>query len=185
MKIIKKYKNRIILGIIVLLTLILSMVLFFKFDNDGMSNSGIYKIKYRVSQNDAWTKYTRNGMTIGNKENPIQNIELKINEKKGKVYYYTYTNNWSEQTFGSLKDDAKKIYGLKINTSDVLHKKYDICYRTYNKKDKWLNWACNGEISGNKEEPITAVEIKIIPKNVVKFDYLKDFNKTLEKNKNF
>lgn len=185
MKKIKKNKNRIVFGIIVLLTLIVSFIIYNKFDNDGMDNSGIYKIKYRVSQNGIWSDYSKNGMSAGDKENPIQNIQFKVKEKEGRVYFYTYTNKWSEQNFKVMSSNSNKIYGLKINTSNLLHKKYDVCYRTYNKKDKWLNWTCNGEISGNKDEPITALEIKIIPKGSVRFDYLKDFNKELETMKNF
>ena len=184
MEFIKNNKNRIIVGVIILLTLIISMIIFYRFDNDGMNNSGIYNIKYKVYQN-GWSKYSKNGKTAGDGETPIQNINIKLNEKLGKVYYYTYTNDWSEQNYEAALENSKEIYGIKINTSNVLYKKYDICYRTYNEKDKWLNWTCKGKISGNKEEPITAIEIKIIPRNVVKFDYLRDFNKTLETKKNF
>ena len=70
---IKKYKNKIIFGIIVILMLIISMIIFYKYDNDGMNNSGIHNVKYKISQNDEWTKYSKNGMVVGNKENPIQN----------------------------------------------------------------------------------------------------------------
>jgi len=84
-----------------------------------------------------------------------------------------------------MDENSRQIFGLKMKVSNLLHNKYDICYRTYNKKDKWLNWTCNGEIAGNKEEPITALEIKIIPKGTVKFDYLKDYNKKIDSSKNF
>ena len=106
-------------------------------------------------------------------------------ETDGRIFYNVYTNKWSEQNYQAMDENVKKIYGLKIGISNTLRKKYDVCYRTYNKKDKWLNWICDGDISGNKKEPITALEIKIIPKKVIKFDYLKDYNKNLEANKNF
>ena len=181
----KNIKNYIIIGAIILLGLIASILIYYRFDSDGMNNKSIYNIKYRVYQNGKWSKYSKNGMIVGDKENPIQNIELKFNEKKGQVYYYTYTNTWSDQIYKSLKENANQIYGIELNTSDILFQKYTICYRTYNKQDKWLNWSCNGVTNGNKDEPITAIEIKIIPKNGVKFDYLKDYNKKLETNKNF
>lgn len=184
MELIMKNRSRMIVGIIILLALIISLIIFYKLDTDGMNNSGIFTIKYRVYQDD-WSRYSKNGMTAGDKENPIQNLDIKINEKQGLVYYNTYTNKWSEQNYKASTDNANQIFGIKINTSNVLHKKYDICYRTYNKKDKWLNWTCNGGLSGNNEEAITAIEIKMIPKGTVKFDYLKDYNKTLETNKNF
>lgn len=184
MNFIKKNKNRIVVGVIILLTLIVSMIIFYSFDNDGMNNSGIYNVKYKVNQN-GWTKYSRNGMTAGDKKTPIQNLEIKAKDKDGSIYYEIYTSKWSEQNYNATKNNSNQIYGIRINTSNKLYKKYDVCYRTYNNKDKWLNWTCKGNISGNKEEPITAIEIKIIPKDVVKFDYLRDFNKVLESEKNF
>lgn len=185
MKTIKKYKKYIIIGITIILMLVLSMLIYYINDSDKMNNKGIYNIKYKVFQNEKWSKYFKNGITVGDKKNPIQNIEFNINKKYGIVYYKTYTNEWSKQISVSLDDKPNLIYGLTINRTNILRKKYNICYRTYNKKDKWLNWACDGEISGNKEEPITALEVKIIPKGAVKFEYLKDYNKVLEKNKNF
>ncbi len=181
----KRIKNYIIVGAIILLGLIASILIYYRFDSDGMNNKYIYNIKYRVYQNGKWSKYSKNGMIVGDKENPIQNIELKFNEKKGQVYYYTYTNTWSDQIYKSMKENATQIYGLEMRESDILFQKYTICYRTYNKVDKWLNWTCNGTTSGNKEEPITALEIKIIPNNGIKFDYLKDYNNKLSTSKNF
>ncbi len=185
MKIINKYKNQLVIGAITILALIASMIIFYKLDNDGMNNYGIYNVKYKVYQNNKWSKSSRNGIEIGDKINPIKNIEISTKENEGKVYFYTYTNEWSEQTFIKGENNEKDISGIKMKLSDKLYKKYKVCYRTYNKKDKWLNWACSGEISGNKKEPITAIEIKIIPKNSVKFEYLKDYNKVLNNSENF
>ena len=181
----KSIKKHIIIGAIILLGLIASMLIYFKVDSDGMKNLAIYNIQYRVYQNGKWSKYSKNGMLVGDKENPIQNIELKFNDRKGQIYYHIYTDDWSDQIYQSLKNDANQIFGIKMNTSNTLFQKYDICYRTYNKKDKWLNWSCNEIINGNKEEPITAIEIKIIPKNSVKFDYLRDYNKKVKASKHF
>ena len=181
-------KYKIFIAIILAVVLVVGVVLFIvitRKNTDGMNNKDIFNVKYKVYQNGKWSKYTKNGMTIGDKEHPIQNIEFKYNEDKGGIFIETYTNEWSGQEHNVLSKNLEKIYGIKILTSNVLYKKYNICYRTYNKKDKWLNWTCSEEISGNKEEPITAIEVKLIPKKVIKFDYLKDFNEVLESNKNF
>ena len=185
MKKILKYKNKILVLIIILLILITSLILFYKLDNDGMNNYNIYNIKYKVYQNNKWSNKEKNGITIGDKENPIQNISISVKDKEGRVYFSTYTNNWSKQIYDEQKENSSEIYGVKFNTTNTLHRKYKICYRTYNKKDKWLNWSCEGIINGNKEEPITAIEIKIIPRNGIKFDYLKNYNEALDANKNF
>ena len=79
-----------------------------------------------------------------------------------------------------MKEKNPNRYFFIKENIESLNKKFDICYRTYNKKDKWLSWTCNGNISGNINENITALEIKIIPKNIVKYDWLKDYNKTLK-----
>ena len=185
MEIIKKYKIRIAIGALILLGLIASLLIFNKLNTDKMNNNKIYNVKYKVYQNGKWSRNKKNGLTVGDKENSIQNLEIKIKTDKGYAYYTAYTTDWSEQNYKAMEKNSKQIYGFKMKVSNLLHKKYDMCYRTYNKKDKWLNWTCNGEISGNSEEPITALEIKIIPKNSVKFDYLRDFNKTLDSSKNF
>ena len=185
MKYIKENKKSIILIIIIAIVTIVSMFAIIKLNTDGMNNYGVYNIKYKIFQNGKWSKFSKNGITVGDKENPIQNISISAKQRKGRIYYYTYTNDWSDQIFETPKDNSNQISGLKFNLSDTLYKKYSICYRTYNKKDKWLNWTCDGEISGNKEEPITALEIKIIPKGSLKFDYLKDFNKTINASNNF
>lgn len=185
MEFIKKNKKFIIIGALVLIVLVASIIIYNKTNNDGMNNKNIYNIKYRVYQNGKWSKYSKNGMTVGDKKNPIQNLEFKYNKEKGLIFYNAYGKDWSDQQFEAMSKNIENIYGIEINTSDLLYKKYDICYRTYNSKDKWLNWACNNEISGNKEEPITAIEVKLIPKKIIKFDYLKDFNKTLETKKGF
>lgn len=184
-KIKEQTKNYIVIGAIIILVIVATMILLNSLDNDGMNNRNIYNVKYSVYQNGKWSKYSKNGMVAGDKENPIQNIDFKIKENKGRIYYYTYTNDWSEQIFDTKESISNQIYGLKINITDTLYKRYVVCYRTYNNKDKWLNWGCNGEISGNKEEPITAIEVKIIPKGSLFFDYLKDYNKKLKVEKNF
>lgn len=182
---IMKYKKYIIFGAAIIFMLIVSILIYNGVNTDKMVNKGIYKVKYKVSQNDKWSKYSRNGITSGNMKDAIKNIDIKIkNSKKGSIYYSVYTGSWSDQIFQST-DLKKEITGIKIGITGSLYKKYSVCYRTYNKKDKWLNWTCDSNTSGNKEEPVTAIEIKIIPKKAVKFDYLKDYNKVKDSNKNF
>lgn len=182
---IKKNKNYIVIGAIALLAFALILILVYRLDSDGMTNIGIYNIKYQINQDGNWSKKVRNGKTIGDKTNPIKDIKLNINNtNKGKLYYSVYTNKWSNQSYEYSPID-KEIRGIRIGLSDALFNKYSVCYRTYNKKDKWLNWTCDYGISGNDKESITAIEIKIIPKNVIKFDYLRDFNKVKETSKNF
>ena len=106
-------------------------------------------------------------------------------EDKGLIHYHTYTDEWTEQMYKPFTENLNYIYGIEISGSDILYKKYDICYRTYNKKDKWLNWTCNDEMSGNIKEPITAIEIKLIPKVSDKKEYLRDYNEELESSKGF
>ena len=182
---IKEYKKYIILGVAIICMLIISILIYNNVNTDKMVNKGIYKVKYKVSQNDKWSKNSKNGITSGNKKDAIKGIDIKIkNNKKGNIFYSVYTDSWSDQLSESTLS-KKEIKGIKIGVTGSLYKKYSVCYRTYNKKDKWLNWTCDSSVSGNKEEPVTAIEIKIIPKNSVKFDYLKDFNKVKDTNKNF
>ena len=183
---INKNKKYLVLGGAILLLLVISIFIYNNFSNDGMNNKGIYNIKYRVYQNGKWSWYTKNGMTIGDKEHPINNIEFKYKENKGLIHYHIYIDDeWTEQLYNSINTNEKNLTGIKIGDSNVLYKKYDICYRTYNKKDKWLNWTCNDKMSGNKDEPITAIEIKLIPKGSDKKEYLRDYNEELESSKGF
>ena len=107
----KKYKIFIALILLVILIVLLVNLIT---NNDGMKNKGIYNVKYRVYQNGKWTKYSKNGMTIGDKEHPIQNIEFKYNEEKGYVYYNVSGNDWSEQQYGQMKNNLENIYSLQI-----------------------------------------------------------------------
>ena len=75
----------------------------------------------------------------------------------------------------NMKTSIEYGKGIRILNAASFLKNYDVCYRTYNKKDKWLNWTCNGSITGNINENITAIEIKTIPKKIIKSDYLKDY----------
>lgn len=167
-KILKNKKVLISLAVTVLIIIFVIFIINNK--NDGMENTGISKVKYRTyTKTSDWTKWRKNGLTSGNLNTSITRVEIKSKKDSYFVEYY-FDDNWSDSN-----ENDKNIKGIKVlNTASFL-KNYDVCYRTYNKKDKWLNWACNGSISGNINENITAIEIKTIPKRIIKSDYLKDY----------
>ena len=135
------------------------------------------KVYYRTyTKENGWSKWSKNGLTSGNKEDDILNIEVKVKPKKqGGVTYNVYQKEWSGNT---EKLKKQKIKSVKFGLVGKMYRKYDVCYRTYNETNKWLEWACDGEISGNKTKNIKALEVKIIPKNVIKNDYLREYNST-------
>lgn len=164
-----------IISFVFIIIIIGLIIIFAEKNNDGMSNEGILKINYRTYTN-YWNKYSKNGVTSGNKKDFIKDIDIKIDKtNKGSLFYEVYTDKWSDQ-INDYTQIGTEINGIKIGLSDTLYRKYDVCYRTYNNKDKWLNWTCNFTVSGNIDKTITAIEIKVIPKNSIKFDYLKDYN---------
>ena len=175
----KELLNRKKIMILIVIIFLFFVILFLIYQH---LNNDIYNTKYRVYQNGKWSNYSQNGMTVGDKKHPIQNIGFKYNNSKGYLYYNVFTEEWSEQQYSQMKNNQEKIFGLQINISNILHKKYLICYRTYNKKDKWLNWSCDGETNGNYKESITSIEVKIIPKDSNKKEYLKDYIEEIELN---
>ena len=184
----KKKLILIIVTAIILVTLIVIIVN--KFNNDGMENSGILNVYYRTyTKEKGWSKWSKNGITSGNKKDNILNIEVKVKKKeKGLVVYRVYTINedWSEEEY-SIENKMKEatITGIKMGLTDTIGKKYSICYRTYNEESKWYNWACDGQASGNKEKEMKAIEIKVVPINVVYRDYLKDYKNASIKSEGF
>ena len=61
---------------------------------------------------------------------------------------------------------------LLIVNKDVIHTKgIKIYFRTYSEKNGWTIWSRNGQINGNKKEPITAIQIKIKSKSNGKVFY--------------
>ena len=180
--------KKIIIPIVFFIVLIVGTIVFVNSKNDGMSNTNEIKIYYRTYYKDKWSKWSKNGITSGDYENNIKNIQIKVKTRtEGYVFYNVYSNGkWINEITNNSKIKNNAIKGLSFENMDTIYNKYDICYRTYNKKDKWLGWACNGEVSGNSEENVTALEVKIIPKNVTRYEWLKDYNKTLmESSKNF
>ena len=173
----KKNIKKVTIALLIILLLVICIVgIVKKVTSDGMNNKGIFRVSYRTYTNK-WNSFKRNGKTSGNKKDKISDIEIKIkNTKKGNLFYSVYTDSWSDQ-FNNYSKIGKDIKGIRVGLFGSLNNKYSVCYRTYNKKDKWLNWICDYGISGNIDETVTAVEVKIIPKKSIKFDYLKDFNK--------
>lgn len=186
-KIKEKLENKkllFLLSIVVIAIIIIIGIIFVtNSKNDGMENTKQISIYYKTyTDEDGWSKWSKNGLTSGNKKYAIKNIKIKVRTKdNGFVSYGVYSNKkWKDdlEEDSSLKNNY--IRGLYFYNVNTLSSKYNICYRTYNKKDKWFAWACDEEISGNINENITAVEIKIIPKNVIMYEWLKDYNKTLK-----
>lgn len=181
-KLTRKRKN--FIYIVTFILLLFMFVLTLQIKTDGMKNANEATVYYRVyTKENGWSRWSKNGITSGNKKNNILNIQIKTKSKySGITAFKIYNKNWSkyydsktdEGNYKKLK--SSNIKAIKIFNDSELRKKYQICYRTYNKKNKWLNWVCEDEISGNKNENITAIEIKQIPNNVIKNEYLKDYD---------
>ena len=170
-------KKILILGLLVFAVIFMIVFMLKKFNTDGMEQTKGIKVYYRTyTKENGWSKWSKNGLTSGNKEDDILNIEVKVKPKKqGGVTYNVYQKEWSGNT---EKLKKQKIKSVKFGLVGKMYRKYDVCYRTYNETNKWLEWACDGEISGNKTKNIKALEVKIIPKNVIKNDYLREYNST-------
>lgn len=177
-KIIKKYRILIII-ISILLFFLIVVGLFAKINSDGMENAGITKIKYRVyTKKDGWSKWSKSGITAGDLKNPITKIEIKLNDGDDIVYsYYTEENEWSEMITSSqnISDEENNIKAIKFSLFYNMSLKSEICYRTYNEENEWLDWTCNDDISGNIDEDVLGLQVKIIPRNIIKSDYLRDY----------
>lgn len=168
------------------ITVIMFCIIFFSFiiiikknnSNDGMENTGIKTVYYYVFSNGSWSKKSKNGITSGNKKNQIKNIDIKLGlfEKEHITYSFYDGKKWNDFIEDEKKSKKYNIYGFRMSGTQKLTTRYDICYRTYNLKTKWLRWSCNYVPNGLENNPITAIEIKIIPKNVIKNSYLKDYN---------
>ena len=176
------FKNKkIILIILVFVILIVGTIILINNKNDGMDQSGILTVKYRTYSNkNGWSKWTKNGITSGNLSDDISNIEFKLKAKDGTISYQTYSieDGWSETKEIDKHYDKKNINGIKIELIDGIYKKYSICYRKYNKENKWLEWSCNGQVNGNKSQRVNGIQVKIVPRGIILRNYLKDYNST-------
>ena len=181
---IKKNKKVIlILSFIIILFLIL--ILNFLSKNDGMNQYGIENINYKVYlANKGYSKSVKNGVTAGNYKDSIKDIKINIDNRYGVITsFYSKKDEWKEIPKIKTRDN---INAIKLDLYYGQSKNYDICYRTYNQKDKWLGWSCkSNDINGNIKENILAVQIKLIPHGVVKYDYLKDYDLNAKTNIGF
>ena len=174
-------KKKLFLLILALLVIIILIVVTIKnLNTDGVENKGILKVYYRTyTKEKGWSRWVKNGKTSGNELNDIKNIQIKIKQgKDDKVVYRFYDTKWSKEYNINTKIKNRQIKAIKLGLTSKLSRKYDVCYRTYNNDNKWLEWSCNGGINGNKNRSITAIEVRIIPRDIVKYDYLKDYNKS-------
>lgn len=170
----KKEFCLLIVALLVLVSSLINLIIF------NINNSNKVTVCYRTyTKENGWTKWYKNGETSGNKKDEILNIQVKAKtNKKGKIGYRLFNNKnkWSEEYSFGDKLNANVINGIKIGSTEDIYKKFDVCYRTYNEKNKWLEWTCNGYPSGNKKEKIKAIEIKVLKKGSLKYDYLKNYN---------
>lgn len=187
MKILFKNKKIIIFFIFITIILLISYFINYDIRDDGMKNIKDLKILYKTtSKSKSFSNWKQYGILSGNNKSNdyITKIKLKTNGDSNKISYAIFNKEWGEY---GIKDNYnnQKIYGLRIDVYHEYLKRYNICYRTHNKKDKWLGWTCNGETSGNKKYPINGIQVKIIPKNSVLKEYLKDYNIDKPTSKNF
>lgn len=175
-KILKRVtKKQIVVMVSILLVAVLIVFLVNKFNTDGMMQTKGVKVYYRTyTKEHGWSMWTKNGKTSGNKKDNILNIQVKVRpKKKGEVTYNVFNKKWSGNT-ENLKN--KKIKGIKFGLAGSINAGYRVCYRTYNDKNKWLEWSCDGIVNGNAKKNIKAVEVKIIPKDVMKYKFLRDYS---------
>lgn len=174
-------KSKFIIFIVCVIIIIFGLVMIKYFKTD----SNEYKISYRIyDKRNGWSKWYKNGETSGDGENAIQNIEIRIKSKDGNVECEMYSNaKWTSTS--NEKTKFKDVYGLRMHITSKLYKDYNIFYRTFNKNDKWLEWAYNNEISGNIDKPITKVQIRVLKKDTSLEDYLKDYYLNEKKSKGF
>lgn len=180
--------KKIVFLVAIILIIVVSIIAFINyFNNDGMKRTKGISIYYKTyTDEDGWSKWSKNGVTSGDQVHKIKNIEVKIKSKdKGKVLYKAYINDkWGNDLYNVLPKN-NNINGVEIMATDIINRKYNICYRTYNKKDKWFEWSCDGDMNGNSQENITALEVKMVIKGAPLEDYLKDYYENEIKSKGF
>ena len=175
----KKNKNVILALIIIILLLVFSIGMYFVNNRDVINTSGI-KLYYRVYTSDGWSKWYKNGQVAGKENKSITAIEAKIEtDKEGHILYNTYsaTNDFEDNDSydGETGGDKKEgIYGIKFFLSDEVFKNYKIYYRSHNKKDGWMDYATDYNISGDNEVEIDKIQLKILLKDSA-------FSESLEK----
>lgn len=155
---------------IIFIVLIIVMIICNSFN---VEKRGIKTVEYRVyTKENGWSKWSKNGNLVGNKKDNILKIEIKTKADSNATVQYYDGEKWNS------KSDNKSINAISFSNMYSFAEKYSMCYRTFNKKNGWMNWTCsddNDNISGNSKEKITAIQVKIIPKNVVLNDYLEGY----------
>lgn len=157
-----------------ILIIIISIVVLFLFTNLFSIIINNSYVKYRVYSDNKWSDWKKNGKVAGDFNSKITNIEIKMNKDSAPLMSFYKNDDWSNEI-----NNRSSIKGISVTNVYDFNKKYSLCYRTYNKKNKWLNWTCSdnmNNISGNKKEDILAIQFKIIPKNVILGDYLENYN---------
>lgn len=153
------------------------LIMLFSRKTDGMKQSGIYNIKYRICTENNCEKWSKNGLESDNNANSIKRIEIKYKNKEKEITMYSY-NEKGQKKGGPVKN-INIENGFSMALIGNMYNKYHICYKTFNSKNRWLDWSCDGEINGNKKEQIKKIKIKIIPKNVLPREYLKNYGESV------
>ncbi|MBQ6220191.1 MAG: hypothetical protein IJJ47_10705 [Methanosphaera sp.] len=162
-------KKKISFILLLTITIIISIILIIYIaNNNPFDSSEKYLAKYRIYNEDGWSEWYKDGETCGEKNKAIKAIEVAVRgDKKGNVLYNIYSevdkfndnDSYNGDTAGNLKSS---IYGIRLSLSDELYKKFNIVYRTYNKKDGWLDWTTDYRISGDNGVDIEMIEIKVV-----------------------
>lgn len=182
-----KLKNKKMLIVVILIIFIMSIVLLNLCNNSSFKKTNV-NIYYRIyNQKYGWSNWVKNGKECGfkNGEN-IENIQIKLkNKKENAMTYNIYNGIWNNELTVDRKIKNKNIKGLEIEIYKELSLNYSVCYSTHNNKNLWFGWACDGQTSGNKEETMNSVKIKIVPKNAVLDEYLDNYSSSAVTSKNF
>lgn len=175
MKFIKEL-NKTQLRVLILAVLIfISSIIFLCIKN--YRERQIPSISYRVyTKENGWSKWCKDGDTCGDKKHNILNIQIRYPKNNVSYGVYSSKTGWVYDLTSIDKTENSSITGFQFNVYRSLRSKYDICYRSHNSKNKWLGWTCNGQINGNESIGLDAIEVKIVPKSVAKYDYLKEYN---------
>ena len=162
-----KKKIIIFLSVFIAIVITIFVLVLLKVNKGVIKTEGI-KVYYRIYTKDGVSKWFKNGQIAEIKQNKITGFESKIETKyNGHILYNTTssTNDFDDNDSydGELAGNKKDgIYGIKFNLTDELYQNYNIYYRTYNKKDGWLDWTNNYAISGDNEVDIEKIQIKVI-----------------------
>ena len=161
-------KKIIILFIVILLFVVGSItVVNFIVNKDVIKTEGI-DLTYRIYTTDGVSRWFKNGQVAEVKNKKVTGLESKIKTSyNGHILYNSLssTNTFDDNDSydGDIAGNKKDaFFGVKFNLTDELYKKYKIYYRTYNKKDGWLDWADTYMISGDNEVDIEKIQIRIL-----------------------